>query len=125
MLAQLVYILSHLKKIIFNHSEGGWEGEGQNKSVPYTTECSDLSCSHRLHKQTSAADSELPSVGPTERHFQHQQISLTLLSLFISDTRMPFAPKSLQEVCMMVIIKHELSRDRLPDRLKEPQAMRD
>ena len=25
--------LSHLNKIIFNHSEGGWEG--QNKSVPY------------------------------------------------------------------------------------------
>ena len=25
--------MSHLKKIIFNHSEGVWEG--QNKSVPY------------------------------------------------------------------------------------------
>ena len=29
----LKFNLSHLKKIIFNHSEGGWEG--QNKSVPY------------------------------------------------------------------------------------------
>ena len=32
---------------------------------------------------------------------------------------MPFALKSLQEVCMMVIIKHELSRDRLPDSVIE------
>ena len=30
----LKFNLNHLKKIIFNHSEGGWEG--QNKSVPYT-----------------------------------------------------------------------------------------
>ena len=30
----IISILSHLKKIIFNHSEGVWEG--QNKSVPYT-----------------------------------------------------------------------------------------
>ena len=32
---------------------------------------------------------------------------------------MPFALKSLQEECMMVIIKHELSRDRLPDSVIE------
>ena len=31
----LKFNLSYLKKIIFYHSEGGWEG--QNKSVPYTS----------------------------------------------------------------------------------------
>ena len=29
----LKFILNHLKKVLFNHSEGGWEG--QNISVPY------------------------------------------------------------------------------------------
>ena len=35
--------------------------------------------------------------------------------MFISDSKMSFAPMRLQEACMKVIIKHELSRDRLPE----------
>ena len=35
--------------------------------------------------------------------------------MFNSDSKMSFAPMRLQEACMKVIIKHELSRDRLPE----------